>query len=180
MALDVPSCKAFTQRTGAIGAVAAGIANATGVDVKSLEVALTCSRRLTSEGLSARRLEAVNGAYEITVPEGSATITSDSVSSAITKAGSDGLTTKIAAAMTAVGITDIAVKVDSISTPTVSTFKAEVAATTTTTSQISTTKAGSQTELAATTTKATSSTANMQASSLALEVLFSAVAFASV
>ncbi|CAE8619175.1 unnamed protein product [Polarella glacialis] len=180
MALDAPSCKAFTQRTGAVGAVAAGIANATGVDVKSLEVALTCSRRLTSEGLFARRLEAVNGAYEITVPEGIATITADSVSSAITTAGSDGLTTKIAAAMTAVGITDIAVKVVSISTPTASTFKAEVAATTTTTSEISTTKAGSQTEVAATTTKATSSTANMQASSLALAVLFSAVTFASV
>ncbi|CAE8594566.1 unnamed protein product [Polarella glacialis] len=137
MALDVPSCKAFTERKGAVGAVAAGIANATGVDVKSLEVTLTCSRRLTSEVLFARRLEAVNGAYEITIPEGSATITADSVSSAITTAGSDGLTTKIAAAITAVGITDIVVKVNSISTPTASTFKAQVATTTT----VSTTKA---------------------------------------
>ncbi|CAE8591774.1 unnamed protein product [Polarella glacialis] len=133
MALDVPSCKAFTERTGAVGAVAAGIANATGVDVKSVEVALTCARRLTSDGLFARRLEAVNGAYEITVPEGSATITADSVSSAITTAGSDGLTTQITAAMTAAGITDIAIKIQSISTPTASTFEAEFAATTTTT-----------------------------------------------
>ncbi|CAE8600971.1 unnamed protein product [Polarella glacialis] len=137
MALDVPSCKAFTEREGAVGAVAAGIANATGVDVKSVEVTLTCSRRLTSEGLFARRLEAVNGAYEITVPEASATITAVSVSSAITTAGSDGLTTKIAAAMTAVGITDIVVKVNSISTPTASTPKAPVA----TNTKVSTTKA---------------------------------------
>ncbi|CAE8614312.1 unnamed protein product [Polarella glacialis] len=118
MALDVPSCKAFIQREGAVGAVAAAIANATGVDVKSVGVALNCSRRLTSDGLFARRLEAVNGAYVITIPEGSAIITADSVGSAITRAGSDGLTTKIAAAMTAVGITDIVVKVKSISTPT--------------------------------------------------------------
>ncbi|CAE8617993.1 unnamed protein product [Polarella glacialis] len=127
--LDVPSCKAFTQREGAVGAVAAGIAKATGVDVKSLEVALTCSRRLTSDGLFARRLEAVNGAYVITIPEDSATITANSVSSAITTAGSEGLTTKIAAAMAAVGITDIAVKVNSISTPTASTGSTKAATT---------------------------------------------------
>ncbi|CAE8600970.1 unnamed protein product [Polarella glacialis] len=142
MALDVPSCKAFTEREGAVGAVAAGIANATGVDVKSVEVTLTCSRRLTSEGVFARRLEEVNGAYEITVPEGSATITADSVSSAITTAGSDGLTTKIAAAMTAVGITDIVVKVNSISTPTASTFVATTTTVSTTNAAASATTAG--------------------------------------
>ncbi|CAE8682243.1 unnamed protein product [Polarella glacialis] len=59
MALDVPNCTAFTQREGAIGAVAAGIANATGVDAKSVQVTLTCSRRLTSDGLFVHRLEAV-------------------------------------------------------------------------------------------------------------------------
>ncbi|CAE8633719.1 unnamed protein product [Polarella glacialis] len=124
MALDVPNCTAFTQREGAIGAVAAGIANATGVDAKSVQVTLTCSRRLTSEGLFVRRLEAVNGAYEITIPAGT-TITE----TAIITTGSAGLTAKIAAAMTAAGITDITVKVNSISTPTVET--AGVAATTT-------------------------------------------------
>ncbi|CAE8737155.1 unnamed protein product [Polarella glacialis] len=105
MALDVPNCTAFTQRKGAIGAVAAGIANATGVDAKSVQVTLTCSRRLTSEGLFVRRLEAVNGAYEITIPAGT-TITE----TAIITTGSAGLTAKIAAAMTAAGITDITVK----------------------------------------------------------------------
>ncbi|CAE8596179.1 unnamed protein product [Polarella glacialis] len=116
--LDVLNCTMFTEREGAILAVAAGIASATGVDAKSVLVTLTCSRRLSSDDLSVRRLEAVNVAYEITIPAGS-TITAESVKNAIVTSGSAGLATKIAAAMTAAGITDIVVKVNSISMPAV-------------------------------------------------------------
>ncbi|CAE8667806.1 unnamed protein product [Polarella glacialis] len=130
MALDVPNCTACTQREGAIGAVVAGIANATGVDAKSVKATLTCSRRLTSDGLFVHRLEAVNGAYEITIPAGT-TITAESVKTAIMTTGSACLTSKFAAAMTAAGITDIVVKVISISTPTVETTVTDAPATTT-------------------------------------------------
>ncbi|CAE8734866.1 unnamed protein product [Polarella glacialis] len=153
MALDVPNCTAFTQREGAIGAVAAGIANATGVDAKSVQATLTCSRRLTSEGLFVRRLEAVNGAYEITIPAGT-TITE----TAIITTGSAGLTAKIAATMTAAGITDITLKVNSISTPTV-----ETAGVATTTAAATTAPAAASTTITTTTQLLTSAATTMTA-----------------
>ncbi|CAE8634215.1 unnamed protein product [Polarella glacialis] len=159
MALDVPNCTAFTQMEGAIGAVAAGIANATGVDAKSVQVTLTCSRRLSSDGLFVRRLEAVNGAYEITIP-----VPVPTTITLVPTTGSAGLTAQIAAAMTAAGITDITVKVNSISTPTVqaigvatttaatTAIAAATTTATTTTTQLLTSAATTITAAAATTT----------------------------
>jgi len=120
MTLDVPSCKTFTETPGVKGAVAAGIASASGMTATSVVVALSCpstTRRLAS-GLPARRLgEAVNAGYEITVPEGSFTITAASVTSSIVSAGTLGLTAKIATAMAAANITGIVVSVTSVPAP---------------------------------------------------------------
>ncbi|CAE8642113.1 unnamed protein product [Polarella glacialis] len=120
MILDVPSCKTFTETPGVKGAVAAGIASASGMTATSVVVALSCpstTRRLAS-GLPARRLgETVNAGYEITIPEGSTTITAASVTSSIVSAGTLGLTAKIATAMAAANITGIVVSVFSVPAP---------------------------------------------------------------
>ncbi|CAE8703707.1 unnamed protein product [Polarella glacialis] len=118
MAMEVANCTAFTGRAGVEGAVAAGIASASGVAASNLKVALSCpSRRLASEPLARRLADAMNAAYEITIPAGSTTITAASVTSAIVSEGVTGLTSKIAAAMTAANIVGVTLTVKSVPAP---------------------------------------------------------------
>ncbi|CAE8642180.1 unnamed protein product [Polarella glacialis] len=118
MVMEVANCTAFTGTPGVAGAVAAGIASASGVAASSVMVALSCPSRRLASGLLARRLaDAVNAAYEITVPAGSTTITAASVTSAIVSEGATGLTSKIAAAMTAANIVGVNITVKSVPEP---------------------------------------------------------------
>ncbi|CAE8594491.1 unnamed protein product, partial [Polarella glacialis] len=118
MAMSVANCTAFTGMAGVEGAVAAGIANASGVAARSVMMALSCPSRRLASGLLARRLaDAVNAAYEITIPAGSTTITSASVTNAIVSEGATGLTSKIATAMTAANIVGVTLTVTSVPAP---------------------------------------------------------------
>ncbi|CAE8615356.1 unnamed protein product, partial [Polarella glacialis] len=118
MAMQVANCTAFTGMAGVERAVAAGIASASGVDASSVMVALSCPSRRLASGLLARRLaDAVNAAYEITIPAGSTTITAASVTSAIEAEGASGLTSKIATAMTAANIDAVNLTVTSVPAP---------------------------------------------------------------
>ncbi|CAE8654892.1 unnamed protein product, partial [Polarella glacialis] len=118
MAMSVANCTAFTGTAGVEGAVAAGIASASGVAASSVMMALSCPSRRLASGLLARRLaDAVNAAYEITIPAGSTTITSASVMNAIVSEGATGLTSKIATAMTAANIVGVTLTVKSVPAP---------------------------------------------------------------
>ncbi|CAE8639080.1 unnamed protein product [Polarella glacialis] len=118
MAMSVANCTKFTGTAGVEGAVAAGIASASGVAASSVMVALSCPSRRLASGLVARRLaNAVNAAYEIAIPAGSTTITAASVTSAIVAEGASGLTSKIATAMTAANIDAVNLTVTSVSAP---------------------------------------------------------------
>ncbi|CAE8668957.1 unnamed protein product, partial [Polarella glacialis] len=119
------------SNTSAIVAVAAGIANASGVAASSVMVALSCPSRRLASGQFARRLaDAVHAAYEISISAGSTTIAAASVTSAIVAEGATGLTSKFATAMTAANIVGVNLTVTSVPEPetttsTVSTTAAE-------------------------------------------------------
>ncbi|CAE8715737.1 unnamed protein product [Polarella glacialis] len=116
--MEVANCTAFTRTAGVEVAVAAGIASASGVAAGSVMVALSCPSRRLASGLLARRLaDAVNAAYEITIPAGSTTITAASVTNAVVSEGATGLTSKIATAMTAANIVGVTLTVKTVPTP---------------------------------------------------------------
>ncbi|CAE8681891.1 unnamed protein product [Polarella glacialis] len=125
------SDESSASNTSAIVAVAAGIANASGVAASSVMVALSCPSRRLASGLFARRLaDAVNAAYEISIPAGSAAIAAASVTSAIVPEGANGSVSKIATAMIAANIVGVNLTVTSVPEPetttsTVSTTAAE-------------------------------------------------------
>ncbi|CAE8585577.1 unnamed protein product [Polarella glacialis] len=163
MAMSVANCTAFTGTAGVEGAVAAGIASASGVAASSVMVALSCPSRRLASGLVARRLaDAVNAAYEIIIPAGSTTITTASVKSAVVSEGATGSTNKIATAMTAANIVGVTLAVTSVPLPKeVKTTVSTTAATSSTTNKatVSTTAATSST-----TNKATNSSTSTSSS----------------
>ncbi|CAE8620015.1 unnamed protein product [Polarella glacialis] len=119
LAMSVANCTAFTGKAGVEVAVAAGIANASGVAASSVMVALSCPSRRLASGLLARRLaDAVNAEYGITIPAGSTTISAASVTNAIVTEGATGLTSKIATAMTAANISGVNLTVTNVPEPT--------------------------------------------------------------
>ncbi|CAE8654404.1 unnamed protein product [Polarella glacialis] len=138
MAMEVANCTAFTGMPGVEGAVAAGFASAIGVAASSVKVTLSCPSRRLASGLLARRLaDAVNAAYEITIPAGSTTITAASVTSVIVSAGATGLTSAIATIMTAANIVGVNLKVTSVSRPETKIFVSTPSTTLSTTSSAS-------------------------------------------
>ncbi|CAE8622028.1 unnamed protein product [Polarella glacialis] len=138
MAMEVANCTAFTGMPGVEGAVAAGFASAIGVAASSVKVTLSCPSRRLASGLLARRLaDAVNAAYEITIPAGSTTITAASVTSVIVSAGATGLTSAIATIMTAANIGGVNLKVTSVSRPETNIFVSTPSTTLSTTSSAS-------------------------------------------
>ncbi|CAE8709736.1 unnamed protein product [Polarella glacialis] len=160
MAMSVANCTAFTGTAGVQGAVAAGIASASGVAASSVMVALSCPSRRLASGLVARRLaDAVNAEYEITIPAGSTTITAASVTNAVVSEGQTGLFYHISTAMTAASIVGVNLTVTSVPVPKeAKTTVWTTAATSSTTNKatVSTTAATSST-----TNKATNSTTPM-------------------
>ncbi|CAE8642574.1 unnamed protein product, partial [Polarella glacialis] len=160
MAMSVANCTAFTGTAGVEGAVAAGIASASGVAASSVMVALSCPSRRLASGLVARRLaDAVNAEYEITIPAGSTTITAASVTNAVVSEGQTGLFYHISTAMTAASIVGVNLTVTSVPVPKeAKTTVWTTAATSSTTNKatVSTTAATSST-----TNKATNSTTPM-------------------
>ncbi|CAE8648903.1 unnamed protein product [Polarella glacialis] len=119
LAMSVANCTAFSGKAGVEVAVAAGIANASGVAASSVMVALSCPSRRLASGLLARRLaDAVNAEYGITIPAGSTTISAASVTNAIVTEGATGLTSKIATAMTVANISGVSLTVTNVPEPT--------------------------------------------------------------